>query len=111
MVDTMPPKQKCVETYCKKVFLAEREKVEQQFAKDAKKTYVPLKEMKDKSLAKMMERAYVDNCKEIYCSPTCGFAKSVDKDRKAKLVKKGATSACRDLVKEFPKYYKKTGNV
>lgn len=99
------PQKTCKKDYCEKVFVPEREKVELQFAKDNKKKYVALAKQ-TKELADMMKQLYVKACEDIYCG-NCGFVKTVDEKRKNKLQSMGATSACRDMKKEFPKYYKK----
>lgn len=103
----MPPK-KC-DTFCKKVFVKERENVEAKFAKEHGIKYVPLDKMANKTLAKAVKDRYVATCNEIYCNKKCGFIDTVKKDkpRMTNLRKQGAISACRDLVSEFPKYYSK----
>ena len=49
-------------------------------------------------------------CKKVYCQKKCDnrtnqWLKSYTKKRKERLIKQGATSGCRDLMKEFPGYY------
>lgn len=95
----------CKKDYCEKVFVPEREKVEAQVAKEYNKKYVAIAKQ-TVELAKILKEQYVRACNDIYCS-NCGFAKTVDNKRKKKLQSMGATSVCRDLKNEYPKYYGK----
>lgn len=99
-------------TFCKTTFLKERERVETAFAEEHGMSYVPVDKMKS-TFGKNLKAMYVNSCKTIYCNKGCNgtnkdFINSVEKNkqRKENLQKQGAISACRDLVKEFPKYYK-----
>ena len=91
----------CTNQFCEKIFLPARVAVEEQIAKDQGTKYAPSKE-----LQKILTRAYLDNCKEIYCRPSCGWAKTVKEERQHRLQRQGAQSACRDLLKDYPKGYK-----
>lgn len=111
--ETLTKKPTCKQ-YCNSYFLPERERVEAKHAKDHKSTYTPLAQQKDRALASRVRRAYLGLCKDIYCrkGSGCGgkdkedFVASISDNRKAALLKLGATSGCRDIIKEFPKYYK-----
>ena len=53
----------------------------------------------------------VKGCNDIYCRKSCKnsknkWLKSFTKKRKETLIQQGAISGCRDLIKEFPEYYK-----
>tara|TARA_B100000035_G_scaffold310857_2_gene319404 strand:+ start:3944 stop:4549 length:606 start_codon:yes stop_codon:yes gene_type:complete len=104
----------CKKKYCKNIFLPEREKVEKEFSKNYK-TIEELRKTGDKfdiRIANILEKNYLQTCHDIYCQNKCKtksqkpWVKSITKKRKTKLMEKGATSGCRDLIKEFPKYYK-----
>jgi hypothetical protein len=106
-------KNKTCKQFCKNVFLPERERVEITFNKNNKIKYIPIKTLNktDKPLAKFMTNMYLQSCNDTYCQKTCKNSKnkwltSFTKKRKTKLIKQGAISGCRDLIKEFPKYYK-----
>ena len=95
--------------FCKNTFLPERERVEIKFSNK----YQPIKVLRKtrKSFANVLEKLYSKSCNDIYCQKTCKnskrkWLKSFTKKRKAKLMKQGAISGCRDLIKEFPEYYK-----
>ena len=101
--------------FCKNVFLPERERVEIEFSKkhNKKNKYQPIKVLRKtrKSFATLLEKLYLQNCNDIYCQKTCKnskrkWLKSFTKKRKANLIQQGAVSGCRDLMKEFPEYYK-----
>ena len=103
--------------FCKNVFLPERERVEIQFSKkfNSKKfRYQPIKALrktKRKNFANTLETMYLRGCNDIYCQKTCKnnkatWLKSFTKKRREKLIQQGAISGCRDLIKEFPEYYK-----
>lgn len=104
----------CKTKYCKKVFLPEREKVEKEFSSD----YKTIEELRkngdefDTRIADIIEDGYLRTCHDIYCQNKCKmkgkntWAKSFTKKRKNRLMKQGATSGCRDLMREFPNYYK-----
>ena len=54
---------------------------------------------------------YLTLCDNIYCKKSCKnsknkWLKSFTKKRKENLMKQGAISGCRDLIKEYPKNYK-----
>ena len=110
------PKNKTCKKFCKEVFLPERERVEIIFSKKLtnKFKYKTIKRLrktnKRSSLAKLLEKLYLKNCDDIYCQKECknkkSWIKSFTKNRKENLIKKGAISGCRDLIKEFPEYYK-----
>ena len=103
---------KTCKKFCRKVFLPERERVEKKFSK----YYEPIevlrkKEAKfDRELADILEDMYLKGCNDIYCQKKCKnkkkWVKSISKERKKKLEKQGAMSGCRDLIQEFPDYYK-----
>jgi hypothetical protein len=96
---------KC-DQYCSNVFLPERERVEVLFTRKAGlPPYVPVDKMSNKVLGSMMKDAYIKTCNGIYCSPKCGFVETIDSSRRKNLTRRGALSACRDLVREFPGYY------
>ena len=111
------PKNKTCKKFCKEVFLPEREKVEIEFSKklDKKFKYKTIKRLrktnKKSSLANLLENSFLKDCDDIYCQKKCKgsknkWLKSFTKKRKEILIKQGATSGCRDLIKEFPEYYK-----
>jgi hypothetical protein len=111
------PKNKTCKTFCKEVFLPERERVEIEFSKNLNKKYqyTPIKLLrkanKNSSLANLLENAFLKNCDDIYCQNDCKgtknkWLKSFTKKRKENLIQQGAISGCRDLIKEFPDYYK-----
>ena len=109
------PKNKTCKKFCKKGFLPERERVEIEFSNkyNNKNKYQPIKVLQktNKSLAKLLENVYLKGCNDIYCQKSCKnnknkWLKSFTKKRKEKLIQQGAISGCRDLIKEFPKYYK-----
>jgi hypothetical protein len=114
----MSDRKKC-EKFCKTTFLKERERVESVVAKENGVRYVPVArlEKQNKPLAKTLKGAYVSSCKQIYCNKGCAagkgrkdFVASIEKDKPRKerrLQKQGAVSGCRDLAREFPKYYDK----
>ena len=95
-------KNKTCKNFCEKVFFPERERVERKFTKTHNIKYIkPTKFVKD---------FYLHGCNDIYCKPRCNsgkrkWSKSFTKKRKARLIKQGAISGCRDLHKEFPDYY------
>ena len=114
-------KGKTCKNFCENVFIPERERVEVQFSKNKKFKYRPIKVLRKnnkKSLAKMLETMYSKGCYDIYCQKSCKdinkknkvdngkWLNSFTQKRKDKLTQQGATSGCRDLVKEFPEYYK-----
>jgi hypothetical protein len=109
------PKNKTCKQFCKNVFLPERERVEIEFSNKHNKTlkYKPIKVLRktNNSLAKMLEKAYLKTCNDIYCQSKCKnsknkWLKTFSKKRKEKLIEQGAISGCRNLIKEFPVYYK-----
>ena len=110
------PKNKTCKKFCKEVFLPEREKVEIEFSKklDKKFKYKTIKRLRKTnkhSLANLLENSFLKDCDDIYCQKNCKgsknkWLKSFTKKRKENLIKKGAISGCRDLIKEFPEYYK-----
>ena len=111
-------KNKTCKKFCKKIFLPERERVEIEFSNkyNKKNKYQPIKVLRktNKSLAKMLENMYLHGCNDIYCQKSCKnsknsknkWLKSFTKKRKENLIQQGAISGCRDLIKEFPEYYK-----
>ena len=111
------PKNKTCKKFCKEVFLPERERIEIEHDKKWKKKrpYKPIKLLrktnKKSSLANLLENSFLKDCDDIYCQKKCKgsknkWLKSFTKKRKEILIKQGATSGCRDLIKEFPEYYK-----
>jgi len=111
----MNPKNKTCKKFCKKIFLPERERVEIEFSNkyNKKNKYQPIKVLRktNKSLAKLLENMYVKGCNDIYCQKSCKNSKnkwlnSFTKKRKENLIQQGAISGCRDLIKDFPEYYK-----
>ena len=110
----MNPKNNTCKKFCKKIFLPERERVEIEFSKYNKTNkYQTIKSLSktNKPLAKMLENMYLKNCNDIYCQTSCKnsknkWLKSFTKKRKENLIQQDAISGCRDLIKEFPKYYK-----
>ena len=115
--EKVKPKNKTCKKFCKDVFLPERERVETEFSKKSKRKfkYTPIKVIRKKnkksSLANLLEYAFLKNCDDIYCQKKCKgsknkWLKSFTKKRKENLMNQGATSGCRDVIKEFPKYYK-----
>ena len=106
-------KNKTCKNFCKNVFLPERERVEIKFSKNNKIKYIPIKTLNktDKPFAKIMTNMYLQSCNDTYCQKPCKNSKkkwltSFTKKRKQNLTQQGAISGCRDLLKEFPKYYK-----
>lgn len=103
------PKNKTCKQFCRKVFLPERERVEKQFSKSYD-TIAELRKKKDHVLANILEKMYLKSCDDIYCQKKCknkkSWIKSIDEKRKNKLIKQGATSGCRDLIEEYPDYYR-----
>lgn len=98
--------------FCNKIFIPDKEKVEIAFAKKHKLKYVPIDKLpkSKKSLKNLLKKVYLEGCKKIYCQTKCDnktkqWLKSFTKKRKERLIKLGATSGCRDLIKEFPGYY------
>jgi len=93
------------------VFLPDKERVEIKFAKKHKLNYVPINKLpkEKKSFGKVVKKIYIATCKKVYCQKKCDnkkeWLKSYTKKRKERLIKQGATSGCRDLMKEFPGYY------
>ncbi len=111
----MNKKNKTCKKFCKNVFLPERERVEIEFSNkhNKKNKYQPIKTLRKtkKSFAKLLENIYLQNCNDIYCQKSCKnsknkWLKSFTKKRKEKLIEQGAISGCRDVIKEFPEYYK-----
>jgi len=111
----MNPKNKTCKKFCKKIFLPERERVEIEFSNkyNKKNKYQPIKVLRktNKSLAKLLENMYVKGCNDIYCQKSCKNSKnkwlnSFTKKRKENLIQQGAISGCRDLITDFPEYYK-----
>ena len=111
----MNPKNKTCKKFCKKIFLPERERVEIEFSNkyNKKNKYQSIKVLSktNKSLAKLLENMYLKGCNDIYCQKSCKnsknkWLKSFTKKRKETLIQQGAISGCRDLIKEFPEYYK-----
>ena len=108
------PKNNTCKKFCKKIFLPERERVEIEFSKYNKTNkYQTIKSLNktNKPLAKMLKNMYLKNCNDIYCQTSCKnskkkWLKSFTKKRKENLIQQDAISGCRDLIKEFPKYYK-----
>jgi hypothetical protein len=111
------PKNKTCKKFCKDVFLPERERVEIEFSKKSNRKikYTPIKLLrktnKKSSLANLLENSFLKNCDDIYCQKNCKgsknkWSKSFTKKRKENLIKQGAISGCRDLIKEFPQDYK-----
>jgi len=109
------PKNKTCKKFCKEVFLPERERVEIEFSKKNKKfkykTIELLRKTNKKSLANLLENGFLKVCDDIYCQKDCKgsknkWLKSFTKKRKENLIQQGAISGCRDLIKEFPEYYK-----
>ena len=111
------PKNKTCKKFCKEDFLPEREKVEIEFSKklDKKFKYKTIKRLrktnKHSSLANLLDISFLKDCDNIYCQKKCKgrknrWLKSFTKKRKENLIKKGAISGCRDLIKEFPEDYK-----
>ena len=103
---------KTCKKFCREVFLPERERVEKKFSK----YYEPIEVLRkkkdnfDRELADTLENMYLKSCNDIYCQRKCKnkkkWVKSISKERKKKLEKQGAMSGCRDLIQEFPDYYK-----
>jgi len=96
-------KNKTCKEFCKKVFLPERERVEIEYAKRNKIKYIRPK--------KFVKEMYLKSCDDIYCKKKCNgsknkWLKTFTKKRKEKLIQQGAISGCRNLIKEFPGYYK-----
>jgi len=119
---TMKSKIKTCKKFCREVFLPEREKVEIQFSKKYQPIQV-LRKTNRKAFANTLETMYLKGCHDIYCQKTCKnskknknntnnknskktWLKSFTKKRKENLIQQGAISGCRDLIKEFPEYYK-----
>lgn len=102
---------KSCKQFCKESFLPAREEVEKLVAKELKMNYTYLDQHPNKEYAKIMKKVYMDLCQKVYCNRGCDgknldFLPSVSEKRKDTLRAKGAKSACRDLTKEYPKYYK-----
>jgi hypothetical protein len=103
---------KTCKKFCKKVFLPEKERVEKKISK----YYEPIEVLRkkedkfDRKLADILEDAYLKSCNDIYCQTKCknkkSWINSINEKRKANLMKQGAISGCRDLIEEFPDYYK-----
>ena len=80
-------------------------------------TFVPLpyqpiqvQRKTNKSLAKYLEKRFIEGCDDIYCQKSCKTSKnkwltSFTKKRKENLIQQGAISGCRDLIKELPETY------
>jgi len=111
------PKNKTCKKFCKEVFLPERERVEVEFSKklNKKMKYKTIKSLrktnKHSSLANLIENVFLKDCHDTYCLKKCKgskskWLKSFTKNRKENLIKEGAVSGCRDLIKEYPEYYK-----
>jgi hypothetical protein len=110
------PKNKTCKQFCEKVFLPERERVEEVFSKNLNTNfkYRPisvLRKTNKKKLAKTLETMYMKTCDDIYCQKSCKsnknkWLRSFTKKRQENLIQQGAKSGCRDLIKEFPEYYK-----
>lgn len=88
--------------------MPERERVEKEFTKRILK-------QKSRKTSKFVRDLYLMTCKDIYCQDKCPstrknaktqWKRSFTKKRKEKLMKRGAKSGCRDLIKEHPTYYK-----
>ena len=110
-------KNKTCKTFCKNVFVPERERVEIEFSNKYNKKYQPIKVLRktNKTFAKWLENAYLKACNDNYCQKSCNhhknhkkhkWLKTFTKKRKEILIQQGAISGCRDLMKEFPEYYK-----
>jgi hypothetical protein len=106
---------KTCKKFCDTIFLPEKERVEIEFSKgnNIKYKYTPIKKLSNtnKTLAKTIKKLYLKACNDIYCQKDCKgtkskWLKSFTKKRKDTLIQKGATSGCRDLLKEYPEYYK-----
>ena len=107
---------KRVKIFAKKFFLPERERVEMKASiKLNSKTYKykPIHQLRktNKSLATLLKRSFLKTCDDIYCQKKCKgsqnkWLKSFTKKRKEKLIQQGAISGCRDVIQEFPEYYK-----
>ena len=113
----MNPKNKTCKKFCKQVYLPERERVEIEYSNKLNKKfkYKSIKDLrkidKNSSLAKMLENMYLTGCNDVYCQKSCKnsknkWLKSFTKKRKETLIQQGAISGCRDLIKEYPEYYK-----
>jgi len=113
----MNPKNKTCKKFCKQVYLPERERVEIEYSNKLNKKfkYKSIKDLrkidKNSSLAKMLENMYLTGCNDMYCQKSCKnsknkWLKSFTKKRKETLIQQGAISGCRDLIKEYPGYYK-----
>ncbi len=101
------PVNKTCKKFCTKVFLPVREEVEVEYVK---RNNLKIREPSE-SVKKFVKKAYLQVCNDIYCQPKCKtrkntWLKSFTKARKEKLIQQGAISGCRDLIKEFPDYYK-----
>jgi len=100
--------------FCESTFLIEREKVENKYSEKLKPKFrykhINTLSKKDKPLGNMLKKMYMKSCNDIYCQKKCKpngkWLKSYTKKRKEKLLNQGAISGCRDLIKEFPNYYK-----
>jgi hypothetical protein len=103
------PQNKTCKKFCKKTFLPERERVEKKFSKSYEPIDV-LRKNKKNDLANILENMYLQGCDDIYCQKKCKnkskWTKSINKKRKTKLMDQGAISGCRDLIAEYPNYYK-----
>lgn len=112
------------DSFCKKVFLPERERVEREFSKRLQKKS---KKQIPYTSSKLIKDFYVFGCKNIYCQDKCPpvarskngmflktakkslktlWKRSYTKKRKERLMKLGAKSGCRDLMEEYPNDYK-----
>ena len=111
------PKNKTCKKFCKEVFLPERERVELEVSKKFNKKFryksieLLRKTNKKSSLANLLENVFLKACDDIYCQKDCKgsknkWLKSFTKKRRESLIKQGAISGCRDLIKEFPEDYK-----
>ena len=73
-------KNKTCKRFCKKVFLPERERVEIEFSNkhNKKNKYQPIEVLRktNKSLANLLENAYLKTCDDIYCQKSCKNSKN-----------------------------------
>jgi len=91
------------------VFIPEKERVEIELSKKTKIPYTPIKMLNrtNKAFSKTLKNLYMRLCDNIYCQKKCNGKKWLNpytKKRKNSLIKKGAISGCRNLMKEFPEY-------
>ena len=111
---TNKKKSKTCKSFCKNVFVPERERVEYEFDKknhNGKNIGYRHIQRTNKPLAKTIKKLFFILCDHIYCQKKCNntkstFLKSFKQKRKDKLIEQGAVSGCRDLIKEFPSDYK-----